>query len=156
MNEKVRKSIVFGIFIIAVIWGYSNLSQRWAKKPQEQDIAKQQVAANTVNNNIGQNQAIPENQIIHDSVFAFYAEKPVTKNPFYHNRKRVTGKTKKIKLHLLGILYRQTNAQALINGRVLGVGDLISGYHVKNIARESVVLEKAGKTITLFPRKESL
>lgn len=155
MNEKVRKSIVFGIFIIAVIWGYSNLSQDRGKTASDPDLANTQ-AKNTPKVIPLENQATPKNQIINDSIFTLYANKPITKNPFYHNRKRVAGRVKKAKLYLMGILFRHNNAQALINDKVLGVGDLISGYQVKNISRESVILEKAGKNITLYPRKESL
>jgi type II secretory pathway component PulC len=156
LNEKVRKSIVFGIFIIAVIWGYSNLSQNREKTAKEPVIAKQQVVANIVNANPAENQTIAIDQNFNDSIYALYANKPIARNPFYHNRKKVSGRVQKAKIHLMGILYRQTNAQALINDKVLGVGDLISGYQIKNITKESVILEKAGKTVTLYPQKESL
>ncbi|MFH1701488.1 MAG: hypothetical protein ABIE07_12990 [Candidatus Zixiibacteriota bacterium] len=156
MNEKVRKSIVFGIFIVAIIWGYSNLSQRWSKKPQELEIAKQQVAADILSDNTDQEQIVPGGRINHDSVFTIYEARPIMKNPFYHNLKNEAAKEQKINLRLLGIMYRPTNAQALINDKVLGIGGLINGYKVISIARESVVLEKSGKPVTLYPRKESL
>ncbi len=86
--------------------------------------------------------------------FAEYEDITVSTDPFYHNRK-VIKQNREIELHLLGILYRTANAQALINGQVVTVGDAVEGYEITEITNEFVALTKNGKKFTLRPKKES-
>ena len=48
-------------------------------------------------------------------------------------------------LKLMAIFFRQTNPLALINGKTLGVGDLIDGIRVTKIERERVSVEWNGQ-----------
>lgn len=89
-----------------------------------------------------------------ENVFDRYDTLKVGTNPFYHNWSRTTG-NREIELHLLGILYRTANAQALINGQVVKVGDTIDGYTITEITHEAVALSKDGEDITLRPKKET-
>ncbi|MEO6181896.1 MAG: hypothetical protein ABIP71_02075 [Verrucomicrobiota bacterium] len=49
-------------------------------------------------------------------------------------------------LKLQGIFYRLNNSTALINGKTVGVGQIISGVRVLKIDRQSVTLEWSGQT----------
>ena len=52
-------------------------------------------------------------------------------------------------LKLQGIFYRLNNSTALINGKTVGVGQIISGVRVLKIDRQSVTLEWSGQTNVL-------
>lgn len=48
-------------------------------------------------------------------------------------------------LKLQGIFYRPSNPTAMINGKTVGIGELVSGARVLKIDRQEVTLERAGK-----------
>ncbi|MDP4529022.1 MSHA biogenesis protein MshK [Alkalimonas delamerensis] len=48
------------------------------------------------------------------------------------------------------IRWRDEGAVSMINGSLLKVGDSIDGYRVHHIARDHVVLERAGEQLHLF------
>lgn len=58
-------------------------------------------------------------------------------------------KVAKIVLKLKAISIAETMSVAMINNRVLGVGDNIEGYIVKSIQPKQVVLTKDGQSTTL-------
>ena len=97
-----------------------------------------------------------ENMSLPDEIARKYGALSWGKNPFYHSHQpaRAEIKQKIIELHLLGILYRQVNARALINSTVVREGDTIAGYTVEKITRDFVTVSK-GKTVhTLRVEKE--
>lgn len=76
------------------------------------------------------------------------------RNPFYKKveLKRVTKSARKkrtLKLHLYAISIKDNNSVALINDRIVKIGDMISGYTLKKIYKKSVLLSNGAKTITL-------
>ena len=52
-------------------------------------------------------------------------------------------------LNLTGIIWDQRKPLAVINGKMVGVGEWIKGAEVKKIHKESVVLRKDGANFTL-------
>ncbi|MEZ5359119.1 MAG: hypothetical protein R3F48_09850 [Candidatus Zixiibacteriota bacterium] len=155
MSEKTRKIIVFGILILVGIWGYSNISERMArnKKKAQENAAQTQPGA--ADDPASFDAASPQIKAsLPAGVFDQYDDLNIKTNPFYHNWARVEN-NREIELHLLGILYRAANAQALINGQVVKVGDTIDGYTITAITNESVALRKDGEDITLRPKKET-
>jgi hypothetical protein len=52
-------------------------------------------------------------------------------------------------LLLTGIIWDQKKPLAVINGKMLGVGDIINGAKVRKIHKESVLLQKYGTNYTL-------
>lgn len=52
-------------------------------------------------------------------------------------------------LKLQGIFYRLNNSTALVNGKTVGVGQMISGVRVLKIDRQSITLEWNGQTNVL-------
>lgn len=156
MSDKVRKSIVFGILFVVAIWGYSNISERIKKnKDTSTDTAAQQADPASTNDPASYGQAaVTFNTAAPEGIFDEYIELKIETNPFYHNRAFVSA-GQEIELHLLGILYRTANAQALINGQVVKIGDTIDGYEITDITSEFVALQKGGREITLRPKKET-
>jgi type II secretory pathway component PulC len=151
LNEKTRKGIVFGILILALVWAYFNFSGPGKKKSKPPEKAYPTVALKEPPRTPDAADAVV------DSLFEEYESRPWGKNPFYAGYRPETkmARPSKVELHLLGVLYREYNAQALINGHVVAVGDLVEGFRVTEIARDSVTLDNGGTTITLRVKKES-
>jgi hypothetical protein len=154
MSEKKRKILVFAVFIAALVWGYFSLTDRMHKKaPSPKQTRTAAVTANPV-----EKESAP--QPLTDDVCREYEELLWGKDPFYHNhegpgRTATAAMTEKQELHLLGILYREVNAQALINNRVVSIGDNIGQYRITAISRDHVTLEDGRQTIVLRVEKES-
>ena len=76
------------------------------------------------------------------------------RNPFYKKVEikkvvQVTKKKRTIKLNLYAISIKDNNSVALINDRIVKIGDMIAGYTLKKINKKSVVLTDGAKAITL-------
>jgi len=76
------------------------------------------------------------------------------RNPFYKKvevkkEARVTKKKRTIRLHLYAISIKDNNSVALINDRIVKIGDMIAGYTLKKINKKSVVLMDGAKALTL-------
>jgi len=52
-------------------------------------------------------------------------------------------------LFLKGIVWNMDNPSAVINDRILSVGEIISGYRITQILEDSVVLEKENSKLNL-------
>lgn len=151
MNKKTRQAIVYSVFVLVLIWGYFNFFGS-ENIPQPLPIPTHQAAITPG--------AVPQDiqtdgltaEIIRD-----YHQKDWGKNPFYnrYKTKKELIVEEKARLHLLGIIYREIDAQALINGRVVSVGDTLEGYRVASITRKEVVLQKGVQTVKLKAKKES-
>ena len=152
MSERKRKILVFAVFIAALVWGYFSLTDRMPKKaPPPKQTRTAAVTANP-----GDKESA--SQPLTDDVCREYERLPWGKDPFYHNHEEPAHKAataEKQELHLLGILYREVNAQALINNRVVSIGDNIGQYRITAIARDHVTLEDGRQTIVLRVEKES-
>ncbi len=76
------------------------------------------------------------------------------RNPFYEKptpKKVVSKKTKKkrINLHLYAVSMKDNNSVALINDRVVKIGDMISGFTLEKIEKKQVRLSDGKKTVVL-------
>lgn len=77
------------------------------------------------------------------------------RNPFYQKvqvKKAavVTRKKKRsVRLNLYAISIKDNNSVALINDRIVKIGDMIGGYTLKKINKKSVLLTDGAKAITL-------
>ncbi len=149
MNETWRKRIIFGLLVVTVIWGYFALIAPQDKTtpvtpPEATATAPAQLAT----------MSKPE---ISDSLMAIYRLSIWGDDPFYRDpTPTTTVSTENVPtLHLLGILYRQTGAQVLINGRIAGEGDIVDGYRIVSINRENVTLQSGDRTVVLRVGKET-
>jgi hypothetical protein len=160
MTENTRKTMVFGLLIVACIWGYYNLSgykARHTTPPTEVQMGEADQAGTADPATVTKAPA----DRVSPEVAAAYDAKPWGRNPFYRNSRAVetskpTAQQAQIELHLLGILYREIGAQAFISGRVVAVGDTILGYKVTAIAPDFVALENGASNMKLRVKKESM
>jgi hypothetical protein len=148
MSERTRKTFVFGLLIGSLIWAYFSFSGR---KPSNSRPARQHTAAASAVANV----SLPPAALSEQTV-AEYEKKSWGKDPFYHRHKSAPQQTvpDKVKLHLLGILYREVNAQALINGRAVREGDTVAGYRIERIERDHVKISDGKKAVILRVEKE--
>ena len=154
MSEKTRKGLVFGSLVLSLIWAYFNFSGPGESKKGRSSKRVVQTEAVPM-----PEPTSPLTGAISDSIYRAYESMPWGKNPFYYWYKPVAetrpNHPDQVQLHLLGVLFREYRAQALINDRIVSVGDEIEGYHVADIGRDSVVLKNEKSTITLWVAKES-
>lgn len=148
MSERTRKTFVFGLLIGSLIWAYFSFSGR---KPSNLRPARQQAAT--------AGPAVPASvppAALNKQTVAEYEKISWGKDPFYHRHqsKPRAAVPDKVKLHLLGILYREVNAQALINGRVVREGDIVAGYRIESIERDHVKISDGKKVVILRVEKE--
>lgn len=150
MTETWRKRLVFGVLVVSLVWGYFELIPHGDKTPAATsgyDALPADPAAPT---------AAPPPAIT-DSLLAQYGRAAWGDDPFNRDLVSTAGiRPRDIpSLHLLGILYRQTGAQALINGRITGVGDIIEGYRIISITPDDVTVQSPQRTMVLRVGKES-
>ena len=75
-------------------------------------------------------------------------------NPFYKKvqKKRVAKivkQAKKVNLVLYAISMKDNNSVALINDKMVKIGDMIEGFTLQQIAKKKVTLSDGSRTITL-------
>jgi len=154
LSDKTRKGLVFSILILALVWAYFNFS---GPKDKTKDRSSNRVNRSAMTTKAGP--AIAVAKVISDSLCREYESKPWGKNPFYHWYEMPAGVgqiySDEVRLHLLGVLFREYQAHALINNRIVTVGDEIEGFRVSEISRDSVVLKNGETTVTLWVSKES-
>ena len=151
MNEKVRKGIFFVLLVITLIWGYFSLANHRDKKAGNEEGTPPGRASLT-DTSAPITDTLSFSRLIKD-----YQRKPWGRDPFYHYYKKgqTTLSDNEVRLHLLGILYRELYSQALINGQIVKEGDTVGKYRVTEITRDYVILQRGGKTVTLWVKKES-
>lgn len=153
MSEATRKKIIFCLFAVTIVWAYFHFSGQQQSKKVPPPSSPAISATMPAPANISSTAKTTDDLYL----YARYKGTSWGKNPFYHNH-RIAKKQvvrKQAKLRLLGILYREVNAQALINGRVVAVGDTLHGYQVFEISRDYVTLRNADNSIRLHVKKES-
>jgi hypothetical protein len=153
LSEKTRKKLVFGILILALIWAYFNFAgpgKKSAPKPRTAAAIKPVRAGLQVSSETG---------FLPDSVYQSYDNKAWGRNPFYSDYRISPTETPvlpaQIELHLLGVVYRASRAHALINNKIVTVGDSLEGFRITDIYRDSVIVNDGVNRITLVVTKES-
>jgi hypothetical protein len=151
LSEKNRKILVYAVFVVAVIWGFFNLTGR--KSDRSEATNSKKAASTDQSNMVPSSPQAP----LAGEVIEIYREQPWGRDPFYHGFKppKIAKTSPEIRMHLFGILYRQINPQALINNRVVGVGDVLGDYKVIEITRGYVALNNGKRTVKLKVKKES-
>ncbi|MCX6830026.1 MAG: hypothetical protein NT002_12215 [candidate division Zixibacteria bacterium] len=144
MNPKKRKYIIYTLFALAVIYGLTNLRSNNPETNMSSQPAP--VAADRA--------AIvpPSNQID----IARYNSLPWGNDPFV--RGTIAAGPADIPTgpiwELGGILYDDINPAAIINSRIVRVGQSIDGARVLRINKKMVTLEKDGAEFSITLEKE--
>lgn len=149
--------VVYGILILAIIWGYYNLSERKPVVYSGQGTPAAQPPTSVVSTNDPPFDALPADVNGHGSNSNW------GKDPFYHRRGRATAvvstghsaKVERAALHLMGIMFREQGAKALINGQVVSIGDTIAGHTITEIAPAQVSAAYNNRTIILRVGRET-
>ena len=159
MTERTRKIIVFAVFGVTVIWGFSTLAPRWKNKDGDSSNRSAGIGEYTA---LKTSAPSDSNQtakpVPTDEICAAYDTLGWGNDPFYRTPAPAPPPERsgdKARLHLMGILYRSVGAQALINGKIVAPGDIVNGYTVVEIVPGRVTLTNGEKTISLTSSKES-
>ncbi|SYZ72508.1 hypothetical protein TRIP_C20623 [Candidatus Zixiibacteriota bacterium] len=147
MDPKVRKLIVFCVFIAAIIYGTANLIGTSAPPPAPvpepaHHEAKPSLAAKSTFIDIEK-----------------YRSLAWGSDPFSRENNRlaiVTTPTapERPVWTLGGILYDETHPAAIVNGRIVRKGESVNGAVVSHIGRNQVILQKDGEEISLSIAKD--
>ena len=150
MNEKMRQTIIYAVFGLTVVWGFVTLTEKRSHLPEPTAPTPPMAASEPSSDAPAADRPVTDWP-------AEYRRRPWGRDPFYQHVNRTPNSpvSDQVTLRLLGILYREVNPQALINGAVLTEGDSIQGYRVIKIAREHITLQGRGKTVDLRVAKES-
>jgi hypothetical protein len=139
MIEKRRKQIVYSIFAFAVIWAaFSFPQRRKSLKPTSQPTSASApvVAA-----------AAPE--LSTESAATVSAQ--WGRDPFARSGGSATSMPSEAAptFRVAAVSVAGGKAMAVINGKMISQGEVISGWRVRDISNAAVVLESNGKKITL-------
>ncbi len=148
MDAKKRKTIVYILFGLALIYGFYNLESGFDKKaaklahapaPASEPAAPVLIPAKTIN-------------------IEQYSTLSWGRDPFYRakrNAPAAAAKKKQIEWILGGIMYDANSPTAVVNKKIVAVGDKINGAIIIDISKTKVVLKKGNSDIvTLKIKKE--
>lgn len=159
MTERTRKIIVFAVFGVAVIWGFSTLAPRWKNKDGDSSSRPIRTGENAaINTSAPADGSQTAKPVPIDEIYAAYDTLGWGNDPFYRTPAPAPPPERpgdKARLRLMGILYRSVGAQALINGKIVAPGDVVNGYTVVEIVPGRVTLTNGKKIISLTSSKES-
>ena len=143
MSENTRKKILYAALIAAIVWGVYNFvpSSKTGtvtdSKPAVSRKAPVTASSSTVR--------IDKSFNVADMKLKEWGTDPFKAG----NRKKAKNKTIQKVWKLSGIVFNDTNPLAIINGKSIGVGDIIEGAKVLKIERKRVVIEYSGNSISL-------
>jgi hypothetical protein len=151
LNEKLRKGIIFGMFVITLFWGYFNLFNK--KNPPA--ISKSQPMQNFTYQN---SKSSVTDRLLSKEVIEEYVRKSWGRDPFYFNYRidKPSINIDTIHPRLSGISYRELSSQAVINGQILKTGDSLQDYRVTGIFKDHVILERGKQMVTLWVSDQNL
>ena len=140
MTEKCRKQIVYSIFAFAVIWAVFNFPHQ-KRKPIESESPQITESAPVV--------AVATAELSTKPGLA--ATDQWGRDPFARGTERATSEPSEAipSFRVAAVSVGGGKAMAVINGKMIGQGDMIQGWRVKAISNASVMLESNGRKITL-------
>ena len=138
MSANKRKTIVYAIFVIAVIWGIAN-NPFGRKKPHwENTDALHETIQPISTASVG----LAENTLNLSDKWG--------SDPFVQKTASVAPQQEsQTQFNLTAISKSEGTYWALINGQIVAVNDTIEGWTVTRVTGKSVTLSKDGKTISL-------
>jgi len=147
MSENTRKKILYAVLVGAIIWGVYNfvpsskMSTVLSSKPVVSQPAPLAASASFAR--------IDKTINVADMKLKGWGADPFRAG----NKYKVNKKAPKKVWKLSGIVFNDFNPLAIINGKSIGVGDIIEGAKVLKIERKRVVIEHAGNSISLSVSK---
>jgi len=147
MDAKRRQKVIYLLFGLAVIYGFYNLFTDFGRKNQVSVPSAQEQSAH----------------IIAQTVNTIDVEKYLSlewgRDPFYRPKAAgavaVAVQNQPEVWILSGILYDQKTPTAIINRKIVGIGDKIDGARIVSITRSEVVIRPDNSSLrTLIIKKE--
>lgn len=144
--EKKRIEIivvsVLGIFLVVLL--ISTLGGKKKKMPEQKEESEEVIEEMIVPAAFRPGPAAPTGE----TTYAEPADLDWGRDPFTKVH-TVMKKSKKHLLILSAVIWDEKEPHAIINNEVVVTGEEIDGYRVKKINNNNVVLEKAGREITI-------
>jgi len=140
MSETVRKRIMYGVLVLAVLWGVYNLDFG-ADNPDPSPAGASRTAVETK-----VQQTSPPSQQVD---IARHESAPWGADPFRVIKRTRKAPTVRPEWNLKGIIFNNERPMAIINNRTLMVGQTVEGATITSIDKHRVLLNYSGERITL-------
>jgi len=143
MNEQLRKKIVYGVLVLAIIWGIYNFLP---KDKENQNGIISPVVAPAVMPVASQMPPVEKAIDVAEMKNKNWGDDP------FRSMEKKTGThdtVGKPRWRLSGIVYNSFKPLAIINGKSVAVGDKLGNASIVEIKKESVVMEQSGTRVTL-------
>lgn len=151
MSESTRKKVIFGILLIAIIWGYNNLKSTPKNNVPDKRSNVTATTAPAVGQAAKPTPAVPKLVNIEKKALEPWGEDPFRVEK---NTRRVSTKSPQTqKWQLSGILYNSQTPVAIINNQQVKTGDTVDNARVLKIDRKAVMLEHNGTKMTITVTK---
>ena len=144
MNDKTRKGIIFVVFAATCVWGYFNLF----RKPQVAESAQPDLATVTALSSAGVSTG-PDSLTLAELRISSWGDDPFKKGTARTPESRSVERPSSPHWNLSGIVYSPTDPLAIINGKMVRVGDTVDDAKVAKIEKKKVTLDYSGSSITL-------
>ncbi|MEW5795758.1 MAG: hypothetical protein AB1772_05305 [Candidatus Zixiibacteriota bacterium] len=147
MNEKLRKKIVFATLPLALAWAGYNLIGKKNPSPAPTTAPTPMIPPSPI---IPTTAASPKIADLEAK-----ADAPWGRDPFQlrsrHGRTRfaVVDRSSSLAWTLAGIIHNNRHPLALINNRMVGIGERVDSATIVAIEKETVTLEYQGRRIKL-------
>ncbi len=142
MSDSLRKKIVFVLFILVAVWGYTNF-----RKPANHPIPAESITAGNE-----QSTSTPVNTPSRPINVQEKSKEAWGSDPFHLVAIPATKDaqtTKNLYWQLSGIIYTNQSQVAIINEKPVRIGDSVDNAKVISIDKDQVVLEAGGVRMTL-------
>ena len=150
MTEKTRKTLVFSLLPLALIWAFFNMGG----KENDAELPPSPPVITGLDSVVIQ---LPEQSAINFDELDYLRTAAWGEDPFRlkptPNAVVVSSKPTSRGLILSGILYSTDNPVAIINGSPIRIGQEINGAKVIEIEKDKVILERQGKKQSLTVSK---
>jgi hypothetical protein len=144
MNEKTRKGIIFIVFAATCVWGYLNLFH----KPQIAERAQPDLTTAVPVSPTGVI-AGPDSTTLAELRNSRWGDDPFKKGDSPVLLSRSVQRPASPKWNLSGIVFSPTDPLAIINGKMVRVGDTVDDATVSKIEKKQVTLDYSGSSVTL-------
>lgn len=136
MSENTRKKMVYGVLVVAIIWGIIN--NPFAEQTPHQFA-----------NSTDSAQWLPEDSVAEPVEVAGVARSDSLlrwkHDPFIRPQKAKIVQAESFGLALSAISIANGKSMAMINGKIVGSGEIIDGWAVVDIQEQSVFLKKGSR-----------
>lgn len=145
MNEKQRKTILFAVLGVAIIWASFNIGKSGSDIPNGYELTTIQSVSHALSAD-----SVPTGVLIDTSELMHAAWGMDPLRPMKTPKRQVAPV---LSWKLTGIMYNSAEPIAYVNQKVVKVGDMIDKARVIKIEKQTVTLEYGHELITLTVSK---